>query len=343
MFERRGNINCKKYDLVNKQIDTDCRQLDCKLCDLIYLLVALIFCHIRRSIMTSSTSKDSLKSQVKGLEFLEEIGKGSYGIVYRAKWKGEEVAAKRFHPIFFEDGFSHENMRDFERERGVLEATDHPNIVKLKTVLCPEGYPPIIITELLYCDLERYIRVSTTSPKVSEMNLILIATDVIKGLEYMHGLDPPIVHRDLATKNILLSVNGNAKIADFGVSKAFSAGRDMYASSVPGTPAYAAPETYPAMNQFQTVDEAMYGPKVDVFSFGAVLLCMIVGHEPKVFPVSPVTKGNYPLLRFYYGIFTGKGNSHLKFYPFIILNFKFRKKYGDCAKGYFTMLTTLVL
>ena len=52
MYERRGDIDCKKYDLVNKQIDTDRRQLDCKLCDLIYLLVALIFCHIRRSIFT---------------------------------------------------------------------------------------------------------------------------------------------------------------------------------------------------------------------------------------------------------------------------------------------------
>jgi len=157
-------------------------------------------------------------------------------------------------------------------------------------VLLPERAPPIIITELLHCDLEKYIRVSKTSPKVSEKNFIQIATDVIKGLEYMHGLDPPIVHRDLATKNILLTVNGNAKIADFGLSKAFSAGRDMYASIVPGTPVYAAPETYPATNQCQMTGEAMYGPKVDVFSFGAVLLCMIVGHEPRVWPLSPITQ-----------------------------------------------------
>ena len=42
---------CKKYDLVNKEIDTDSRQVDRKLFDLIHLLVALIFCHIRRSIL----------------------------------------------------------------------------------------------------------------------------------------------------------------------------------------------------------------------------------------------------------------------------------------------------
>ena len=44
-------INCKKYDLVNKQIDSDCAQRDSKLCALIHLLVALAFCHIWRSIV----------------------------------------------------------------------------------------------------------------------------------------------------------------------------------------------------------------------------------------------------------------------------------------------------
>jgi len=81
---------------------------------------------------STATPEDSLQSHVKGLEFLKEIGKGSYGIVYRAKWNGEEVAAKRFHPIFYEGGFCQENMRDFQRERAILEATKHPNIVKLK-------------------------------------------------------------------------------------------------------------------------------------------------------------------------------------------------------------------
>ena len=243
--------------------------------------------------MSSDTSQgDSLRSHVQGLVLLKEIGSGSYGKVYRARWKGEDVAAKRFHSILFQNGFSHQqDMRDFQREREVLETLDHPNVVKLKTVLLPKGHSPIIITELLHCDLEKYIRVSTTSPKVPEMNLIQIATDVIEGLEYMHGLQPPIVHRDLATKNILLTINGNAKIADFGVSKVFSAGCDMYATQVPGTPVYAAPETYPAMRQFQVIEGPKYGPKVDVFSFGAVLLCMIVGHEPLVWPMTPLTKG----------------------------------------------------
>jgi len=87
----------------------------------------------------------------------------------------------------------------------------------------------------------------------------------------------------------------------------------------------------------------MYGPKVDVFSFGAVLLCMIVGHEPRVWPLSPITQGNYPLLRVYQGIFTGKENSPLKFRIINEQDFKCPNNCCDCAKGYVMMLTTLVL
>ena len=182
---------------------------------------------------------------------------------------------------------------EFQREWDVLKLLNHPNVVKLHQVVFPKRRLPIIITELLHCDLERFVRESTSSPKVPDMNLICIALDVIQGLQYMHGLDPPVVHRDLATKNILLTVNGTAKIADMGVAKAFTQGCDMYATPVRGTPVYAAPETYPVMRHFEVVDNAKYGPKVDIFSFGVVLLAMVVGHEPVVWPVSPITKGLY--------------------------------------------------
>ena len=248
----------------------------------------------------ASSQEDSLESHEKGLVLLKEIGKGSYGKVYKADWNGMEVAAKRFHWAFFENGYQ-EYMQEFQREWEVLSLLNHPNVVKLHTVLFPKGYSPIIITELLHCDLETYIRESTSLPKIPEMNLIRIASGVIEGLQYMHGLKPPIVHRDLATKNILLTVHGDAKIADLGVAKVFASGCDMYATHVPGTPIYAAPETYPVMKQFQMIDGAKYGPKVDVFSFGAVLLAMILGHEPKVWPLTPISKGMVFICSLAYG------------------------------------------
>ena len=60
------SIQCKKHNLANKQIDTDCGQLNGKLCDLIYLLVALIFCHIWRSITTRKSHLSTCRCDKSG-------------------------------------------------------------------------------------------------------------------------------------------------------------------------------------------------------------------------------------------------------------------------------------
>ena len=105
--------------------------------------------------------EESLESYVKGLEFEREIGKGSYGKVYKAVLNRREVAAKRFHYAFFENGFSQvadQFMEEIQRECDVLKMLTHANVVKLHTILFPKGLSPIIITELLHCDLEKYIK-----------------------------------------------------------------------------------------------------------------------------------------------------------------------------------------
>ena len=240
---------------------------------------------------------ESLESHVKDLVLKREIGKGSYGKVYQAIWKGREVAAKRFHSIFFETGFSsQEIIVQFKRKWEILKwlDLDHPNVMKLHTVLFPKGLSPIIITELLHRDLRSYIRESTTSPKIPEMKLICIALDVIEGLNYLHGLSVvhTVVHSNLSTQNILLTVKGNAKIADLEVAKVFRAGFEVYATPVPSTPVYAAPEIYPVVRQSVKLK---YDQRVDIYSFGVVLMTMILGHEPRLSSsyITPFTKGEF--------------------------------------------------
>ena len=239
------------------------------------------------------------RSRVAEVTLGEQIGKGSYGEVFRAKWRGRTVAAKRIHSIFFERDYDEEirnhYVEEFRKEWIVLRKLDHPHIVKMYTVLFPDGCSPIIITELLSCDLECYISQSRTAPKVLRGDLINIAIGISKGLHYLHSQKPPIVHRDLATKNVLLTECKKAKIADLGVAKVFTAD-NMFATAIPGTPFYSAPETYPTKQGVDYGDKAKYGVKADVFSFGVVLLSMIVGREPIVWPLSPVSKGSVQLV-----------------------------------------------
>ena len=224
------------------------------------------------------TLEESLESHVKHLVLKKLIGRGCYGNVYQSIWNGHKVAAKRLHSFFFQGSSSiqYQYRKTIQQECNFLKKLDHPNVMKLHTVLFPKGLSPIIITELLHCDLRSYIRESTTSPKIPEMKLICIALDVIEGLNYMHGLDPPVVHGDLATSNILLTVNGNAKIGDLGLAT-FKVSLDTAVEAFHKTPLV----TYPA-RRMTGMQRVKCGSMGDIYSFGEVVVEMITGHLPRV-------------------------------------------------------------
>lgn len=233
-------------------------------------------------------------SSTEEIKLGDKIGEGSYGEVFKAVWSGKQVAAKRFRSIFFDgdpDGRA-AFLETFKKEWEILRSLQHDNIVRYYTVILPPSpETPIIVTELLECDLAKYIRQSETKPKVPFSDVVKIMLDVAEALHYLHSLKDPIVHRDLASKNVLLTKSLHAKIADLGLAKAFPRGA-MYATVMPGTPVYAAPETYPKKLGGQSwADKARYTEKVDIFSFGAMLLEIIIGHLPERDLPDPVLEG----------------------------------------------------
>jgi len=222
--------------------------------------------------MGNTASKDDVK-------LLKEIGRGSFAEVYQAKWRKRYVAAKKLKPHIFQ---SPEAMK-YSEEWKILRNLNHPNIVQYLTVVLPEKSSKsgddsvIIITELLDQDLKRFIKESQSA--ISFRDTVNILLDVARGLSYLQSRG--LVHRDLACKNILLTIDKQAKIADFGFAKCFPDG-DMTATAEVGTPASRAPETF--FNYGRR--KATYGPKADVFSFGVVMLEVIVGHPSSRIPES---------------------------------------------------------
>lgn len=217
--------------------------------------------------MGNTSSKEEVK-------LISKIGEGSYAEVHRAVWKNKRVAAKKLHSYLLEKT---DVKKKFTEEWELLSQLDHPNIVKYLSVVLPESpkETPIIVTELLEQDLRRFIIKSQTFPKVSFRDTVSIMLDVAKGLDYLHRRPEPVVHRDLACKNILLTASKRAKIADFGFAKCFPGGK-MAATVNPGTLANRAPETFGKWAFSR--GKKSYGTKADIFSFGVVMLEVIVGH-----------------------------------------------------------------
>lgn len=220
--------------------------------------------------MGDTSSKDEVK-------LIAEIGSGRYAVVYRAVWMNRPVAAKKLHSYILGKPEALKYTEDWK----LLRELNHPNIVKYLTVVLPGKSPKsnesmIIVTELLDQDLRKFIETYYTSKrKVSFRDTVNIMLDVAEGLNYLHEPPRSIVHRDLACKNILLTANKQAKIADFGFAKYFPGG-EMAATANPGTLANRAPETFG--KYLFSRRKVNYSTQADVFSFGVVMLEVIVGH-----------------------------------------------------------------
>ena len=100
-----------------------------------------------------------------------------------------------------------------------------------------------------------------------------ILDEVCLGLRYLHSRNPPIVHRDLTPNNILLGRSLEAKITDLGVAKVMQTDSNMTMTKIPGTPDFMPPETL--------TKRPVYGPPLDVFSYGGVTLSIITQQWPE--------------------------------------------------------------
>ncbi|KAL5575491.1 hypothetical protein UlMin_017190 [Ulmus minor] len=191
------------------------------------------------------------------------IGKGGFGTVYHGYLNNSQVAVKMLSPS------SAQGYKQFHAEAKLLTRVHHKNLTAL-VGYCDEGSNVGLVYEYMaHGDLSWHLSNKNSHPLTWEERL-KIAMDAAQGLEYLHsGCKPPIVHRDVKTTNILLNDKLQAKLSDFGLSRAFPLeGHTHVSTVVVGTPGYLDPE-YLITNRLTE--------KSDVFSFGVMLLEIITG------------------------------------------------------------------
>ncbi|KAK8969791.1 putative serine/threonine-protein kinase [Platanthera guangdongensis] len=209
-------------------------------------------------------SYDELYKATNSFDTAMEIGDGGFGTVYRGKLRdGRDVAVKRL----YESNIK--RVEQFANEIVILSRLRHQNLVSLYGCTSPRSRELILVYEFVSNGtVADHLHGERSQEGLLTWQLRLsIAVETATALAYLHAVDPPIIHRDVKTGNILLDAEFHVKIADFGLSRLFPPDGAAYISTAPqGTPGYLDPEYH---QSYQLTD------KSDVYSFGVVLAELI--------------------------------------------------------------------
>jgi len=219
---------------------------------------------------------------INTLYFIDrKIGQGAFGEVYvgRSKNTGEKVAIKKMH-------IQQQNLKHMLMECYVQKTSDHPNIVKLI-----EGFrePDCFWIVLEYMDGGSLTQIIERGIALNESHISYICRETLKALSYIHSHHR--LHRDIKSDNILLTDTGKIKLADFGFATQLTVQKTKR-NTIIGTPYWMAPEL---------IEGRDYGPKVDIWSLGIMVIEMLEGVPPYMeFPSAKAlfliaTKGLPPL------------------------------------------------
>ncbi|KAL3052956.1 hypothetical protein OYC64_005479 [Pagothenia borchgrevinki] len=193
------------------------------------------------------------------IEVEEVVGRGAFGVVCKAKWKGKDVAIKTIE--------SESERKAFIVELRQLSRVNHPNIVKLYGSC---NNPVCLVME--YAEggsLYNVLHGAEPLPYYTASHAMSWCFQCSQGVAYLHGMKPKaLIHRDLKPPNLLLVAGGTVlKICDFGTACDIQ----THMTNNKGSAAWMAPEVFEGSN---------YSEKCDVFSWGIILWEVITRRKP---------------------------------------------------------------
>jgi tRNA A-37 threonylcarbamoyl transferase component Bud32 len=206
-------------------------------------------------------------ARVGRYEIVSVLGQGAMGVVYAGRDPnlGRQVAIKTYLAQYIDPGTVEQYVQRFEREAQVCGQLSHPAIVAIHDVVHDAAGQPYIVMEFV---VGRPLTALIREGPVPLAQALRIAIDVAEALDHAHAQG--IVHRDIKPDNILVTRDGHAKVADFGIARLRNSEMTRTGQSF-GTPSFMSPE--------QFLDSRV-DARSDIFSFGATLYALFTGARP---------------------------------------------------------------
>ena len=207
-------------------------------------------------------------------QIMKVLGRGGSGITYRAEdaFTGRQVALKELSLKGLDDW---KKLELFEREARVLKDLDHPaipNYVDYFQVDTADNRLFYIAQEI--AEGQSLAELVATGERFLETEVERIAAAVLEVLQYLHGLNPPIIHRDIKPQNLIRGNDGRIYLVDFGAVQTAYREATAFGSTVVGTYGYMAPEQF----------RGHAYPTTDLYGLGTTLLNLLTHQNPGDLP-----------------------------------------------------------
>lgn len=205
------------------------------------------------------------------VKVLSLVAKGSFGECFKVEKDGKILCQKKIdlcNPKV--------DNEDIKNELSFLGKLEHDNIIKLDSYELGKDMMLSLFTELCYCSLENlrtiYDKKEFVRNRISIKTGCAVGYQILNALNYIHNLNPKIVHLDLKDTNVLLTESGIVKLIDFGLAVELNSNDLVTDETMRGTFEYAAPEVREKEN---------YGTPADIWSFGIMMYELFFGIIPR--------------------------------------------------------------